>query len=69
LAQNEEEINKFIDEILNHKTRDISHSSLFWDAEFSTHLEKKLTKWFDKIYKNGINESLTLEELVDSWVE
>lgn len=69
LVQNEEEINKFIDEILNHKTRDISHSSLFWDAEFSTHLEKKLTKWFDKIYENGINESLTLEELVDSWVE
>jgi hypothetical protein len=46
----------------------ISHSSIFWDAEFETHLAKELAMWLDQVLNSNINENLTLEEIIESWI-
>ena len=69
LVQNEEEINTFVDEVLNNKkTQNISHTSLFWDHEFFKHLGNELRDWLTNIDTNNINTSLTVEEIVDKWI-
>ena len=72
LQQNEEEMNKFIDnyqKMMSGKGGNISHSSLFWDSEFDTYLTKKLTNWLDKNADNYFDEDLSLEEIVEQWIE
>ena len=72
LQQTEEELERFVDnyqKMTGNKSGNISHSSLFWNSEFDTYFAKKLHKWLDEKSNNSFNKNLTLEQIVDEWIE
>lgn len=73
LIQSDEEMKKFIIDcrkMIGEKDGNITHSSLFKNAEFSTVLAKKLMVWIEqKMQQDAIKENLTLEEIVEQWID
>lgn len=67
LLQNEDEIEQLVKDYQGLGNRNISHTNLFWDAEFSTKLANKLEDFLNNQKSDKLD--LTIEEMVEEWLE